>query len=76
MSVSSDLRQVKLEGPPEDYSLGDQILPATAELVRERYPQLTDLVDEGSLLVYRRPDNYIERRTDGYRCVHLLRQCH
>jgi len=40
-------------------------MPDTLQVVSESYPQLQDLVDDGVLVVHRRPDDYAERRADG-----------
>lgn len=53
--------------PPDSYDLRTREATASRAFVASQYPQLLDLVDEGTLLVYQRPADYVERREDGYR---------
>eukprot|EP00877_Chromochloris_zofingiensis_P011930 jgi/Chrzof1/6991/Cz02g06230.t1 len=38
----------------------------TASVIGASYPDLLDLVDNGTLIVHKRPPDYQERRSDGY----------
>eukprot|EP00892_Ulva_mutabilis_P001755 jgi/Ulvmu1/11580/UM079_0023.1 len=55
------------EGPPREYSLATTCKPLTKAHVLPRYPDLKRLVDKGDLVVYIRPEDYKERRDDGYK---------
>lgn len=52
--------------PPADFDLRAALVPQTRALVSLRWPELLDLVDDGSLVALPRAANYVERRTDGY----------
>jgi hypothetical protein len=66
---SAPLREVKLEGPPSDFSLDTACRAHTQHAIQQAHPELLDLVQDGSLVLYTRPEDYVERRTDGYRCA-------
>lgn len=55
-----------VEGPPLEYDFRAEISTVSLEVVQRRYPQLVDLVRDGTLIVYQRPRDYKERRKDGY----------
>eukprot|EP00897_Mesotaenium_endlicherianum_P007781 jgi/Mesen1/7030/ME000366S06236 len=52
--------------PPADYNHKQEVLERSRLYVREHYPDLLDLVEEGTLLAVERPPDYVERRSDGY----------
>jgi len=58
--------------PPADYDVRADCQEASAALVAERFPSLIDLVEDGSLIALRRPDNYAENRTDGFQEPELV----
>jgi hypothetical protein len=53
-------------GPEAGFSVNKDVLPSSLSLVTARHPELKDLVRDGRLLVHTRPENYQDRRTDGY----------
>lgn len=55
-----------VQPPPSDYDFRQDCQHLTASIISARYPQLQDLVDDGSLVALPRPSIYVERRTDGY----------
>lgn len=53
--------------PPAEYDFRADIGPDTRRIVAATYPELTDLVDSGALVVHARPSDYSERRhAEGY----------
>uniref|UniRef100_A0A383VMJ9 TraB domain-containing protein n=1 Tax=Tetradesmus obliquus TaxID=3088 RepID=A0A383VMJ9_TETOB len=58
--------------PPQGYDYKAENLDETVDVVSQQYPQLMDLVEQGNLVVYRRPASYRERRVDGYREPELV----
>jgi pheromone shutdown protein TraB len=58
--------------PPVDYDHRRTLQTASQRLVRERYPQLQDLSEAGTLVAIPRSALYAERRTDGYREPELV----
>lgn len=42
------------------------------QVVKDTYPELLDLVEDGTLVVVPRPATYVERRTDGYQEPELI----
>lgn len=52
--------------PPQDWDFRSAC-KGSVQYVRKHHPELTDLAEEGSLVVIQRPQLYVERRTDGYR---------
>lgn len=63
-SLAATIKQVK--APPADYDFRAETLAQTLETVSSMHPELMDLVEDGSLVVVRRPLGYVERRCDGY----------
>ncbi|KAL3701329.1 hypothetical protein R1sor_019351 [Riccia sorocarpa] len=57
----------KVQHPPVDYDYRGEVMAETLLIVKSEYPELIDLVEEGSLVVVKRPKDYVERRSDGYR---------
>ena len=53
-------------GPPADFDLRSSLVPQTRAIISERWPELLDLVDDGTLVAVARPEDYRERRSDGY----------
>ncbi|GMH40126.1 hypothetical protein BSKO_08030 [Bryopsis sp. KO-2023] len=75
---SQKRRAALVEGPPETFTLAKNS-DQTREHVKTNFPELLDLVDDGSLAVHLRPDDYVERRADGYKEpleVFVLGTCH
>eukprot|EP00878_Enallax_costatus_P035659 GHUV01039848.1.p1 GENE.GHUV01039848.1~~GHUV01039848.1.p1 ORF type:complete len:343 (+),score=108.49 GHUV01039848.1:341-1369(+) len=58
--------------PPNNYDYKAEILPETILTVKQQYPDLLPLVEEGNLVVSVRPAHYTERRTDGYQEPQLI----
>lgn len=52
--------------PPSGYDFLSDRHNSADIIIRERYPELLDIVLNGSLAVYQRPADYTERRSDGY----------
>ena len=52
--------------PPADFDLRSSLVPQTRAIISERWPELLDLVDDGTLVAVARPEDYRERRSDGY----------
>lgn len=52
--------------PAWDYDFRAATATASAQTVAVAHPELVDLVEEGTLVVVRRPPDYVERRSDGY----------
>ena len=52
--------------PPSDFDLRSSLVPQTRAIISERWPELLDLVDDGTLVAVARPEDYRERRSDGY----------
>ncbi|KAK9829523.1 hypothetical protein WJX72_006314 [[Myrmecia] bisecta] len=69
MGVTSSL---KVSGPPASFDFREATDSTTRELVAARYPELLDLVQEGTLVAVPRPADYHERRTDGYQEPELV----
>jgi pheromone shutdown protein TraB len=61
-----------LRGPPPAYDHRKRLLAPSLQLVRQRWPQLVDLAESGTLVAVPRPDGYVERRDDGYREPQLV----
>lgn len=57
---------VSIEPPPVGYDFRAETRQETAAIIRELYPDLSDLVQEGDMVVIKRPLDYVERRSDGY----------
>jgi hypothetical protein len=55
-----------VNAPPADFDFRAATRGATREVVGRMHPELLDLVEAGVLLVVPRPDDYVERRADGY----------
>lgn len=51
--------------PARDYDFRAATATASAQTASE-HPELRDLVEDGTLVVVRRPPDYVERRSDGY----------
>lgn len=62
----------KITPPPPGYSYRDATADATRRVCEERYPELMDLFEDGTLVYMKRPDTYVERRVDGYQVLFLL----
>ncbi|CAK9221838.1 unnamed protein product [Sphagnum troendelagicum] len=58
--------RVVVDPPPEDYDFRAETRLQTVETVRTHFPQLMDLVEDGTLVVVKRAVDYVERRSDGY----------
>ncbi|CAM6027720.1 unnamed protein product [Sphagnum balticum] len=58
--------RVVVAPPPEDYDFRAETRLQTVETVRTHFPQLMDLVEDGTLVVVKRAVDYVERRSDGY----------
>ena len=56
----------RVNAPPADFDFRAATRGATREVVGRMHPELLDLVEAGVLLVVPRPDDYVERRADGY----------
>ena len=52
--------------PPRDYDFRAETSAATRDTVQRLHPELMDLVDDGTLVIVKRPPHYVERRSDGY----------
>jgi len=59
-------RNASIEPPPLGYDFRAETRQDTAAIIRQLYPDLSDLVEEGNMVVIQRPLDYVERRTDGY----------
>eukprot|EP00889_Picochlorum_renovo_P001985 jgi/Picre1/29015/NNA_004409.t1 len=57
----------KVIRPPKDYDHRRILQQRSRAIIESEYPELKDLSDEGTLIAIPRPDDYVERRTDGYR---------
>jgi hypothetical protein len=64
--ASSAKSRVVVAPPPEDYDFRAETRLQTVETVRTHFPQLMDLVEDGTLVVVKRAVDYVERRSDGY----------
>ncbi|CAL5228667.1 g11840 [Coccomyxa viridis] len=53
--------------PPADFDPRQTIRITSDKIVREQYPQLYDLAEQGVLTALPRPSDYVERRDDGYK---------
>ncbi len=58
--------RVVVAPPPEDYEFRAETRLQTVETVLTHFPQLMDLVEDGTLVVVKRAVDYVERRSDGY----------
>ncbi|XP_024365398.1 uncharacterized protein [Physcomitrium patens] len=56
----------KVRPPPSDYDFRAETSDGTQEMVQRLYPELMDLVEDGTLVIVKRPPDYVERRSDGY----------
>lgn len=54
-------------GPPSSFDHVQAARSASLHIIKQRYPELEDLVHRGDLVVVSRSALYKERRTDGYR---------
>ncbi|KAG0575453.1 hypothetical protein KC19_5G004900 [Ceratodon purpureus] len=52
--------------PPSDYDFRAETSAETREMVQSLHPELMDLVEDGTLVIVKRPPHYVERRSDGY----------
>ena len=52
--------------PPVEYDHRAALRESSRSLVLQRFPDLADLVDAGTLVAVERSALYVERRTDGY----------
>eukprot|EP01018_Ginkgo_biloba_P016831 Gb_34280 [translate_table: standard] len=57
---------VSIRPPPPNFDFRSETLEDTVSTIKQMYPQLSDLVEEGSIVVVKRPHDYVERRSDGY----------
>jgi hypothetical protein len=57
---------VVVRPPPRDYDFRAETSAATRDTVQRLHPELMDLVDDGTLVIVKRPPHYVERRSDGY----------
>lgn len=55
----------KVEPPPADYNHRHALYKQSRAYVYKHYPQLSDLAEDGTLMVVERPPDYVERREDG-----------
>jgi hypothetical protein len=55
----------KVEPPPADYNHRHALYKESRAYVYKHYPQLSDLAEDGTLMVVERPPDYVERREDG-----------
>ncbi|CAM6096305.1 unnamed protein product [Calypogeia fissa] len=58
---------VKVQSPPSDYDFRAEIMDETVRVIGSTYPDLMDLVEDGTLVVVLRSSDYVERRSDSYR---------
>lgn len=58
--------KVEVRPPPRDYDFRAETSAETRETVRSLHPELMDLVEDGTLVIVKRPAQYVERRSDGY----------
>ncbi|KAG1679399.1 hypothetical protein FOA52_007690 [Chlamydomonas sp. UWO 241] len=68
-----------VSGPPPGYDFRASTSASTLDVVGSRHPELQDLVDDGTLIVWRRPLGYTERQSDGYvepQLVYLVGTAH
>ncbi|KAH8967891.1 hypothetical protein BDL97_03G100400 [Sphagnum fallax] len=65
-SAAAAKSRVVVDPPPEDYDFRAETRLQTVETVRTHFPQLMDLVEDGTLVVVKRAVDYVERRSDGY----------
>lgn len=52
--------------PPIEYDHRTDLARASKKLIEERYPDLMDLAEAGTLIAVERSELYVERRRDGY----------
>lgn len=52
--------------PPKNYDHRVHLMEESKQIIRHMYPELQDLSESGTLLAIPRPENYVERRADGY----------
>lgn len=72
--TSTPAASVQWHGPSATYSLLQECKSRTRQLVTSRFgtnSPLHKLVEDGTLVLYQRPQSYVERREDGYRCAEL-----
>lgn len=62
----SSLPQGAVLAPPKHYDHRLHLVDESKRIIRHLYPELEDLSESGTLVAVPRPENYIERRTDGY----------
>ncbi|GAX73770.1 hypothetical protein CEUSTIGMA_g1221.t1 [Chlamydomonas eustigma] len=68
-----------LQGPPASYNFRADSSQTTHDCIKTLHPQLYDLVQDGTLVVWKRPESYVERRSDGYQeplMVYLVGTAH
>ncbi|KAH7617711.1 hypothetical protein NADE_004113 [Nannochloris sp. 'desiccata'] len=61
-----------IPSPPPAYDHRKQLVRRSVALVQQTYPQLQDLAESGTLIAVPRPENYQERRSDGYKEPELV----
>lgn len=64
-AAASREKSVKIEPPPADYNYRHALYKQSRAYVYKHYPQLSDLAEDGTLMVVQRPEDYVERREDG-----------
>ncbi|BBM97578.1 hypothetical protein MPTK1_1g06740 [Marchantia polymorpha subsp. ruderalis] len=65
LAVAGGRKEVQY--PPADYDFRAEVAEDTSLVVGSSFPELMDLVENGTLVVVKRPKDYVERRSDGYR---------
>uniref|UniRef100_A0A0D6R8Y6 TraB domain-containing protein n=1 Tax=Araucaria cunninghamii TaxID=56994 RepID=A0A0D6R8Y6_ARACU len=58
--------KVAVKAPPSDFDFRRETRQETAGIIEEMYPELSDLAEEGEIVVVKKRADYVERRTDGY----------
>jgi pheromone shutdown protein TraB len=65
-ALKASSRASSLQRPPVEYDHRVALRESSRSLVLQRFPDLADLVEAGTLVCVERSALYVERRTDGY----------